>query len=176
MMYVYLPPGGVLFEEDDFGDSMYVILSGQLNVRSQPIIDPSTTVKESTPKLRGSGSEVATGSQYEAKETEKSETVSVEKDDLLNSDASEKSSARSSEYWIGKYFLQAQSVIKAQDEISGSGNLASPLASIYAAKWRQKISDKKSQDEKDDTPDRLTGNIPSSWPNLTGGLLYLLKK
>lgn len=163
MMYLYLPPGGVLFEEDDFGDSMYVIMSGQLNVRSHPITENIIAAEEQILHPHHAGSEAAVGIQQQDLETTQIGVISVENDNIKTAgekpSGAEKSSAHKSDYWIGKYFLQARTLIKAQEEISGSGNLASPLASIYAAKWRQKKCEDDSKDAKDDKPDKLTGRI-----------------
>lgn len=171
MMHVFLPPGAVLFEEDDPADSMFVILTGRLDVRSHPLVEPPkeeeickrmANVAMKSGSMKSRNENIENGEMRGTPSPDQSppsvpDTGSHEEEKPISDGEGHSQKANNSQYWINQYFQQARTTIQAQDPSSGCGNSVSPLASIYAAKWRQTILDRKTQEEEEQKPEALTG-------------------
>lgn len=171
MMHVYIPSGAILFEEDDPADSMYIILAGRLDVRSHPLVEPpkeedickrmaDAAMKSGSLKSHNESAEndvMRSTTALDLSPPSVADTASHGTEKLIADGEDPGRKSNNSQYWINQYFQQARTTIQAQDPSSGCGNSTSPLASIYAAKWRQTILDRKKQEEEEQKPEALTG-------------------
>eukprot|EP00775_Hariotina_reticulata_P005930 gene5930-6170_t len=117
---VSLPAGSVVFEEDSRGDAMYVIMSGSCQEQA---------------KLEAVQAALEADRQQEqlwkvALSDDGTSTAEVRKEQAIEKDAL---------YWTAKYMSQAMACAKATDPQWGLAGGLTPLAAVFAAKWRQQM-------------------------------------
>jgi hypothetical protein len=151
---VSVTPGSVIFQEDAAGDAMYVLMSGQCQVRAKPL--PAAAAAAASgggsageADLQAALSSARGAAAAEAAHQERVGTLqaslageSAATDLLKNSTAAElaeKAVQQDGCYWTAKYMAHARSTATAADPNWGLGGGLTPLAAVFAAKWREKV-------------------------------------
>ncbi|KAA6419574.1 MAG: hypothetical protein FRX49_10499 [Trebouxia sp. A1-2] len=157
MTHVQLAAGSIVFEEDEIGDGMYIVLSGQCQIRARPSHAATIPQQQAVPlsslgvdaKLTGSGQ--STDSDGSKDEVEREVVQAAPR--TVRSDAE-----HSASFWIHKYMQQARKLVQAaeaEDEISG---LPLPLLARAAGHWKARTDHR----HKDPAPAAVTFDKPLS--------------
>jgi hypothetical protein len=150
---VSVTPGSVIFQEDAAGDAMYVLMSGQCQVRAKPLPAAAAAGASSAEgDLQAAQAALNSARGAAAAEAAQQERVGALQaslggepagGDLLKNataaELAEKAVQQDGCYWTAKYMAHARSTATAADPNWGLGGGLTPLAAVFAAKWREKV-------------------------------------
>eukprot|EP00892_Ulva_mutabilis_P012096 jgi/Ulvmu1/9259/UM050_0008.1 len=136
MSLEHVNPNGIVCEEDEPGDSMFVVLSGVCDVRAQAPPEKNATDEEC--------SMLPSSFNISKKHLRR---VRVTTDELLLSEAQPTDarpvevprSSSDATFWIEKFMKTA--VQEKDPEVMGHNNEMTPLAVVAAARWRKTLDD-----------------------------------
>lgn len=160
MHFRHAPAGTVVCEEDERGDSMFVVLAGRCVVRAEP--PPSRPHRSPDRTLAGRDAAAAAGtgprtSGVAAKKTAAdasqlalaADVAGKAPEERADNDAAAASAPRllqthGSGHWIEQFMATA---VQTHDpEVAGHGNAITPLAAVVAAKWRRSLADAQAEE------------------------------
>ncbi|DBA77663.1 TPA: hypothetical protein ACH3X1_009459 [Trebouxia sp. C0004] len=147
----------IVFEEDEIGDGMYIVLSGQCQIRARPSHAATIPQQQAVPlSSAGVDAKLADGGQSTDSDGSEDE---AEREAVQAAPRAVRSEAEhSASFWIHKYMQQARKLVQAaeaEDEIS---SLPLPLLARAAGHWKARTDHR----HKDPAPAVVASDKPLS--------------